>query len=250
MVRPSRQLLRSFLRACESIEIWSWLRNLAFVVPAKAHCCPGFCSGLSSLESEASLRVGRAQGGWFGRRGCVRMEAERATEAEFEAGEEQRGAVLERAGRGLLQDAQQQKGDQRDIDLGAHGVLAAADKAADLEVLLEPLEQQLDLPALFVELRDVGGGTLEIVGEQIERLVVIGAGDDDLAQLGLVKRVDRRAAARLAMTDLEAAVGHDPVARGGLLAPLTALRVALAPGEEDGIGGDDLRPPAVIGIAL
>jgi len=46
-----------------------------------------------------------------------------------------------------MQNAQQQEGDQRNIDLGAHGVFAAAEKAADLEVLLEPLEQQLDLPA-------------------------------------------------------------------------------------------------------
>ena len=178
------------------------------------------------------------------------MEAEWATEAEFEAGEEQCGAVFERAGRGLMQDAQQQKSDQRDIDLGAHGVVAAAEKAADLEVLLEPFEQQLDLPALLVELCDVGGGALEIVGDQKEWLVVIGAGDDDLAQFDLVKRVDGGAAARLAMADLEAAVGHDPVACGGLLADLAALRVLLAPGDKDGAGGDDLRPPAVIGVPL
>jgi hypothetical protein len=36
--------------------------------------------------------------------------------------------------------------------LDAHGVFAAAEKAADLEVLFQPFEQQLDLPALFVEL--------------------------------------------------------------------------------------------------
>src|SRR5438105_2605604 len=31
------------------------------VIPAQAHYCPGFCSGLGSLESEASLRVRRTQ---------------------------------------------------------------------------------------------------------------------------------------------------------------------------------------------
>jgi len=123
-----------------------------------AHYCPGFCSGLGSLESEASLRVRRTQRRRSGRRGCVLVQAERAKEAEFEAGEEQRRAVLERAGRGVMQDAQQQKRDQRDIDLDADGVFVAAEKAADLEVLLEPLEQQLNLPALFVKLCDVGGG--------------------------------------------------------------------------------------------
>src|SRR5436190_23215227 len=124
-------------------------------VPKGIHCCPGFFGGSGSLESEASLRVGRAQRRGSGGRGCMLAEAERAKEAEFEAGEEQRGAVPEGAGGGLMQDAQQQKGDQRDIDLDAHGVLAAAEKAADLEVLLEPFEQQLDVPALFVELGDV-----------------------------------------------------------------------------------------------
>ena len=45
--------------------------------------------------------------------------------------------------RGLGQ-AQQQKGDQRDGDLDAHGVFAGAEKAADLEGLLDPAEEQLD----------------------------------------------------------------------------------------------------------
>jgi hypothetical protein len=142
--------------------------------PTGFDCCPGFFGGLWSLEGEASLRVGRAQRRRSGRRGCVLAEAERAREAEFEASEEQRDAVLERAGGGVMQDAQQQEGDQRNIDLDAHGVFTAAQEAADLEILLEPLEQQLDVPALFVELGDVGGGALEVIGQQIQRLVVIG----------------------------------------------------------------------------
>ena len=93
-------------------------------------------------------------------------EAERAEPAEFEASEQQRGAVLERAGGGLMQDAQQQERDQRDIDLDAHGIFAAAEKAADLEVLLQPFEQQLDLPTLLIELGNFGGGAVQVVGDQ------------------------------------------------------------------------------------
>src|SRR4029077_1258852 len=86
------------------------LRRARFTgTPAQGYSCPGFCSGLGALESEASLRVRRTQRRRSGRRGCVLAQAERAKEAEFEAGEEQRRAVLERAGRGVMQDAQQQK---------------------------------------------------------------------------------------------------------------------------------------------
>jgi hypothetical protein len=81
-----------------------------------------------------------------------------------------------------MQDAQQHECDQGAVDLDAHGVFAAAEKAADLEVLLEPFEQQFDIPALFVELGDIDRGWLRVIGEQINRLVMIGADDDDLAQ--------------------------------------------------------------------
>ena len=101
-------------------------------------------------------------------------EAEWAEQGEFDVCEEQRGAVFVSAGCGVVQDAQQHKGDQSDVDLDAHSVFAAAEKAADLEVLLEPFEQQLDVPSLFVELCDLDGRALEVIGEQIEGLVVIG----------------------------------------------------------------------------
>ena len=120
-------------------------------------------------------------------------ETERIEQAELDVCEKQRGAVFVSAGRGVVQDAQQHKGDQRDIDLDAHGVLTAAEKAADLEVLLEPFEQQFDVPALFVELCNLDRRPLQVVGEQIEGLVAIAAGDHDLAQADLVERVERGA---------------------------------------------------------
>jgi hypothetical protein len=128
------------------------LATSAPAFPAFAHCCPGFCGGLGSLENQAGLRVGRMQARGFGRRGVVPAPAERAKEAAFEAGKQERVAVCERAGGGLMQDAQPHEGDQCQVDLRAPGVFAAAEKAADFEVLLEPFEQQLDLPALFLDL--------------------------------------------------------------------------------------------------
>ena len=64
----------------------------------------------------------------------------------------------ERAGDGALSSLsqpQQQKSDQRDGDLDAHGVFAGAEEAADLEGLLDPAEEQLDRPATFVEIGDL-----------------------------------------------------------------------------------------------
>jgi hypothetical protein len=52
------------------------------------------------------------------------------------------------------------------------------------------------------------------------------------------------------MANLEPAVGQDAVAPGGLFDNVAAMRVALAPGDKDGLGVNDFRPPAVIGIAL
>jgi hypothetical protein len=130
------------------------------------------------------------------------------------------------------------------------GVFAAAEKAADFEVLLEPFEQQLDLPALFVEPRDLGRRSVEIVGQQIKRLVLVGAGDGELAQDDIKERVFWRPAMRPVVAELDPAIGRDAIAGGDLDADLAAISIALASGNEEGAGGADRKPPAVIGVAL
>jgi len=49
-------------------------------------------------------------------------------------------------------------------DLGLHSVFAQAVEGFDAKVLLDPLEEELDLPAGFVDLRDHNGVDLEVVG--------------------------------------------------------------------------------------
>ena len=56
-----------------------------------------------------------------------------------------------------VRQSQQQERDQRDGDLNAHRVLGGADEALDLQTLLDPAEEQLDLPALLVDLGDFVG---------------------------------------------------------------------------------------------
>ena len=55
------------------------------------------------------------------------------------------------------------------MDLGQHGVFRVADEGLDLQVLLDETEEDLDLPAFFV---DLGDG----LGRQLEMVVGIGKG--------------------------------------------------------------------------
>ena len=52
-------------------------------------------------------------------------------------------------------DAQEQISDHGGDDLEANGVFGAAKKTTDDEVLLDPAEQQFDLPAALVECRNL-----------------------------------------------------------------------------------------------
>ena len=52
------------------------------------------------------------------------------------------------------------------VDLGQHGVLVVADEGLDPQVLLDDAEEDLDLPAFFVDIGDGLGRQLEMVGEK------------------------------------------------------------------------------------
>jgi hypothetical protein len=43
-------------------------------------------------------------------------------------------------------------------DLQVDGIFAAAQEGSELEMLFEPAEQEFDLPALFIEAGNCGGG--------------------------------------------------------------------------------------------
>ena len=50
-------------------------------------------------------------------------------------------------------------------DLGLHGILAGAGRKLDAQMLLDPLEEQFDLPAAFVKGAMVNAGG-EVVGQE------------------------------------------------------------------------------------
>ena len=70
----------------------------------------------------------------------------------------------------LVQEPQQQVSNHRHQHLYLDRILRGTQKGLDLQVLLDPLEKQFNLPALFVKLRDVFCRTLHIVGDQPNRV--------------------------------------------------------------------------------
>jgi hypothetical protein len=62
--------------------------------------------------------------------------------------------------------AQEQIGDHGGEDLQANSRLVGAEERADIEMLLDPTEQEFDLPAALVEGRDLDRRPLEIIGDE------------------------------------------------------------------------------------
>ncbi len=127
---------------------------------------------LSILEGQLVGRISRCGPGgigsvWFA---DVRdgSSGEQASADEFGEAD---GRHLETAVSGG--DAQQQIGDHGGQQLQADGVGVAAEEGPDLEMLLDPSEQQLDLPTCLVEAADLDGGAFEVVGEEGDRGSVV-----------------------------------------------------------------------------
>ena len=89
-------------------------------------------------------------------------------------------------------DAQQCKGDHRGEQLQANGVVVVAEEFADFEVLLDPAEQQFDLPAALVERANRDGRAFEIVGQQRDLLAVFALEADAAQPDGLLPGSDQR----------------------------------------------------------
>jgi hypothetical protein len=64
---------------------------------------------------------------------------------------------------GLRGDAQQQVGNHCSKHLEADRVVVGAEELADIEMLLDPAEQQLDLPSALVEGSDLDGAAGKVV---------------------------------------------------------------------------------------
>ena len=61
---------------------------------------------------------------------------------------------------------QEQVIDHGDPDLGHDGISGSPQKGFDFEVLLDPFEEDLDLPTLAIDFGNGAGGEVKMVGEE------------------------------------------------------------------------------------
>ncbi len=93
---------------------------------------------------------------------------------------------------GLIENGHHQVCADGDPDLSLHGVFAQAVEGFDAKVLLDPLEEELDLPAGFVDLRDHDGVDLEVVGDEDQAFSGFGIQKAYSAQVATVEAFGSR----------------------------------------------------------
>ena len=74
---------------------------------------------------------------------------------------------------GFLHDGHKNINGDGDPDLSFDCILGGAIKGLDPEMLLDPFEKQLDLPAAAIEVGNRDSGKNEVVGQKHKRFVVL-----------------------------------------------------------------------------
>ncbi len=83
---------------------------------------------------------------------------------------------------GEFQVSQEEIDADGDPDLCHHGIAGGTHEAFDLQILLDPFEKQLDLPAGLVDVGNGRGGEIEVVGQKVILLAGFGILETDPAQ--------------------------------------------------------------------
>ena len=126
----------------------------------------------------------------------------------------------------FLDDGDQDIDRHGDPDLCLHGIFGGAIEALDAQVLLDPFEEQLHLPAAAIEVADGHGRQGEMVGEKHQRFVGSRILETDAAKMFR-----------------EMLSGIKPVERNGLVADKTGSAIdrcrVEATGVEIGLGAGD-----------
>jgi len=119
---------------------------------------------------------------------------------------------------------------ERDPYLRHHGVFACPQKGLDLQVLLYPLEEQLDLPSPLVNCCDGRGGQPEVVGQEDVILVRLRVVEHHAPQFPRIRLL------YVLKLQLHCVVGHDAqfFVLGEVLSDNLEPCVLLEPCDEEG----------------
>ena len=133
-------------------------------------------------------------------------------------------------GEALLDDGHQDIDGDGDPDLRLDSVLGGTEERLDAKMLLDPLEEQFDLPAATIQFADGKGGQVETVGEKDETCVVL-----DIVELDAPQR-DRVVLARAYASEHDRVIAAQA---GGLVdgmrIPAPVLGVRLGADDEEGL---------------
>lgn len=86
----------------------------------------------------------------------------------------------------VLNDSDETVGDDCDMNLNTYRIVTLSPERFDLEVLLDPLEEQFDLPPVFIKESDVLGYKIEVVCVVSERAMQVMSIIDDTPNLARV----------------------------------------------------------------
>ena len=144
----------------------------------------------------------------------------------------------------LLNDGDEHVGGHGAPDLRLHSVLARAQKTLDAQVLLDPLEEQLHLPAILVQGGNGQRRQSRVVGQKYQRLARFEIFEPNAAQmfgivLGDVEAVERNA--------LIADHSSIPIGRRRIHPP--RIHAALGAGNKEGAGLMHLVQPSEVQVA-
>ena len=131
----------------------------------------------------------------------------------------------------------------RNPDLRLDRVLGGSVKRLDPQMLFDPLEEQLDLPALAIQVRDQLGFEREVVGQKRDSLACLVLGHDTAQRSGIVLAgIENRQHAGLIANDVRAGSVH------GVGVAALELGVGLGAGDKKSIGLMDHKQPLEIEI--
>ncbi len=129
-------------------------------------------------------------------------------------------------------------------DLGAHGVGAGAIKGFDTQMLLDPFEEQFDLPATPIQLSDGQCRDGEVVGQEDQRLAGLGIAIADATQRDGIIVLGLQAGQHDGLVETQAGgFVHRPGVTAG------ATEILLGPGDEESAALMNPMPAGEVQVA-